>query len=261
MRDKLVRVPSAIKMMMLIIILMSLLPQSVAAQGASVRVLSSVGLRGVLDKMIPEWQRQLGHPIEVRFDTSTALKAQISAGQGFDLVVLPSGLVDALVKEGKVSADKRAEIARAGIGIGIRAGSPKPDISTPEALKRVLLDAKTVTYPQNGASRSNIENIFDQLEITKEVGLKTIFPKGEGRSQASVAEGEVELVITLISEIVPVRGIELLGPLPAGLQHYVSFTAGVSKDSPNATVAQALIKCMSDPSMHPALIAAGLEPR
>jgi molybdate transport system substrate-binding protein len=247
--------------LILVALLVALFPHEAAAQAAPVQVISSVGLRSVVKKMLPQWEQEIGHPIEVRFGASAELKAQILAGQEFDLALLPAGLVDELVKEGKILAADRREIARAGIGIGIRASSLKPSIDTPEALKRVLLDAKSVTYAEKGASKADIEEMFDRLGISNEVRSKTIFQKGEGQAQASVAEGRVELVITLISEILPVQGVDLLGPLPPELQQYLSFTTGISTSSSSAAPAKILIERISDPSMAPLFKSAGLEPR
>jgi molybdate transport system substrate-binding protein len=247
-----------VALLMVRIGLVFLFPPDVAAQTTNVHVLSSVGLKGVIDEMLPKWERVIGRRIEVQFSAAAAIKQRIDAGEEFDVAILPTGLIDALVKEGKISDGTRVEIARAGIGIGVRSGAPKPDIGTPEKLKQVLISAKSITYPANGASRSSIENMFEHLGIANEIRLKTIFPNEEGGPQASVAAGNADLVITLVSEIVSSRGIELIGPLPAELQSYIVFSAGVGTNVSNAEAAKALIKLISDPLMAPAFQAKGL---
>jgi molybdate transport system substrate-binding protein len=238
--------------------LIFLFPRDVAAQATRVQVLSSVAFKGIIDETLPQWERVIGQPIEVEFNAAVATKMKIDAGEEFDVAILPTGLIDDLVKKGKISGGTRLEIARAPIGIGIRAGAPKPDIGTPEKLKRVLINAKSIAYPENGVSRSSIEKMFERLGIANEVRPKIIFPKGQGGLQATIAAGNAELVITLISEILPLRQIELLGPLPAELQNYIIFSAGVGAKSPNTEAAKALIKLISDPIMAPAFRANGL---
>jgi molybdate transport system substrate-binding protein len=256
MKARLVTVAAAVVGIALVI----LPPPEAVGQPATVRVLCSAGLKVVVEGKVLQWERLIGHPINVQFNTSVALKAKIDNGEGFDLAILPTRLIDELVKEDKISTGTHMEIARAGIGLGIRAGASKPDVSTPERLKRVLLNAKSITYPENGASRASIEKMFKSLGIVDEVGPKVMFQNGEGRSQASVAEGRVELVITLISEILPIQGVELLGPLPPELQTYISFTAGVGTNSPDSAAAKALIQLISDPGMAPIFRSRGLEP-
>ena len=241
-------------------ILMFFFPTVAAAQASTIHVLSSVGLKAAIEEMRPQWERLIGHPIDVQFNAAAEIKAKIDGGEVFDLAILPTGLIDDLTKQGKVSDGTHVKIAGAGIGLGVRAGGPKPDISTAEALKRTLLNAKSITYPANGASRTYIEKMFERLGIANEVEPKITFQKGEGGAQESVAQGKTELVITLISEILPVQGVELVGPLPAELQHYLTFTAGVSTNSTNPALANALIELISAPAMDSTFKAKGLEP-
>jgi molybdate transport system substrate-binding protein len=241
-------------------ILMFLSPRVAAAQASTVHVLSSVGLKVVIDEMRPQWERLIGHPIDLEFNAAAAIQAKIDGGEVFDFAILPTGLIDVLTKQGKISDGTRVEIAGAGIGVGMRAGGPRPDISTSEALKRALLNAKSITYPENGASRNYIEKMFERLGIANQVEPKIIFQKGKGGAQESVADGKMELVITLISEILPVQGLELVGPLPAQLQHYITFTAGISTNSTNPAAAKALIELISARTMDSAFKAKGLEP-
>ena len=236
-----------------------LFAQEAAAQDAAVRVLASNGVKAVIQDIQAQCERAIGHPLALQFNSTASLKQRIDAGETFDAAILTSEAIDALVKERKIAGGTRAEVARCGIGVGIRAGAPKPDIGTPEALKQTLRNAKSIAYAQDGASRVYIEKMFARLGIAADVKPKTILLQGSGPATASVAAGQAELVMTLVSEILPARGIELLGPLPAQLQNYVNFAAGASQA--NNKTAQALIAFLKGPTAAPAFKARGLEPR
>jgi molybdate transport system substrate-binding protein len=235
-------------------------PQRVAAQPGEVRVVSSNGMRAVMEELRPRFEQAIGHPIAIEFSSAAALKKKIEAGEPFDFAVLTPEGIDDLIKQGKIAAGARADIARCGVGVGIRAGAPRPDISTPDALKRVLLSAKSITYAKDGASRILADKAFERLGIADILKPKIILGQG-GETQTSVAEGKVELVLTLISEILPVPGIELLGPLPADVQGYVSFAGGVATNARNSESGKALLKLLSGPSAAPVIKAKGMEPR
>ena len=145
--------------------------------------------------------------------------------------------------------------------MGIRAGAAKPDIRTSEALKQTLLKAKSITYAEDGASRAYIVKMLDRFGITAEIGRKTILEQGSTKATARVADGQAEIVLTLTSEILPAKGVQLLGPLPADVQSYVSFSAGIAANSKNAEASQALIKFLKSPATAPTLKAKGMEPR
>lgn len=232
---------------------------SAQRQTAEVRVLASNGVKAVIESVLPQAERTVGHPLAVQFDTSEALKGKIEAGDAFDVVILTSEVVGDLIKAGKLTGDSRAEICRAGIGIGIRAGAPKPGIGTPEALKRTLLDAKSITYAEDGASRPYVEKMIESLGIARDVKSKIVLQQGSARTTASVANGQAEFVITLSSEILPVRGIELLGPLPSEFQHYVGFAAGIGAQSKNEEAAGKLIGFLASPAVAPVFKAKGME--
>ena len=236
------------------------LAQEGTAQTADVRVLASNGVKAVMEALVPQAERAIGHPLAIQFNTSASLKQRIEGGEAFDVAVMTSDLIDDLLKQGKITAGTSAGVARSGIGVGIRTGAPKPDISTPESLKRTLLNARAITYAQDGASRVHILEMLDRFGITEAVKSKTILEQGSIRSTARVADGDAELVLTLVSEILPIKGIELAGPLPGELQTYVSLSAGVGAKAKNAAAAKALVKFLSSPAIAPTLKAKGMEP-
>jgi len=250
----------ATAMAMMIIGIVFLFAEVAAAQAPAVRVLASNGVQGALNEIIPQCERAIGHPLAVEFGTTATLRPRIESGEAFDFTVLTSEAIDALVKEGKVAADSRANAARVGIGIGIRAGAAKPDVSTPEALKKALLNAKSITYAAAGASRPPTDKMLDRMGIADALKSKTLLLAGAEETTAAVRDGKAEILITLISEIVSAKGLELAGPLPDEFQTYIGFAAGVSPSAKNAEAAKAAVKYLTGPKAAAAYKAKGMEP-
>lgn len=238
--------------------MISLCAQVAAAQTAPVRVLASNGVKAVIDELRPQCERAAGRPLALQYGSTASLRQKIDAGEAFDVLVLTTAAIDDLIKQGK-AAGPSAGVARAGIGIGIRSGVAKPDIRTAEAIKQTLLNAKSITYVQDGASRVYIEKMIADLGITDRVKPKTMLQSGIEQTAASVAEGKAELWITLISEILPVKGLALIGPLPAQFQNYVNFAAAVGAKTANAAAGKAFIDCLTAPAAEAAFKAKGLE--
>jgi len=233
---------------------------SLLAQPASIRVLVSNGVRAVVEDLQPQCEKTIGHPLAIEYSAAALLKQNVDAGEQFDVAFLTTEVTDELIKEGKVTAESRVDLGRVGVGIGIRAGAPKPDISSPDALKRTLLNAKSITYAKDGAARKLIEKIYDRLGITNEVQPKIMLQSVPGRPQTAVADGQAEMVMTLISEILPVKEVELVGQVPKELQSYVSFRGGVSADTKNAEASRAVVKFFTSSKAAAAYRARGLEP-
>jgi molybdate transport system substrate-binding protein len=145
--------------------------------------------------------------------------------------------------------------------VGIRVGTPKPDISSLPAMKQTLLNVKSVTYTMSGASRPHIEKMYDRLGIAKEMAPKVILQEMPGRAERVVAEGGADMVITLVSEILPTPGVQLVGPLPGELQNYISFAGGVGSKATDPAAAKALLTFLSSPGVASAYKAKGMEPR
>ena len=235
----------------------------VAAHAAEIKVLSTVALKAALDEdLLPQFARSAENKVTIKYDAAAALKKQIDGGETFDVAILVPGLVDDLIKQGKIETASRTNLARVGVGVAIRAGAPKPDISTAEAFKRTLLNAKSVSYGDpalGGASSIYFANLLQKLGIAEEMKARTkLTASGEGAK--AVADGQAEIGIGQISEIVPVRGAELLGPFPGELQVYTTFTAGVAANAKDAAAATALIKFLATPGAAQVLKARGLDP-
>jgi molybdate transport system substrate-binding protein len=153
------------------------------------------------------------------------------------------------------------DLARCGIGIGIRTGASKPDIKTPETLKQALLKVKAVSYAQDGASRGSVEKMFARMGIADQMKAKTVLDQGSVRAAGHVVSGDADFVLTLVSEILPIKGIELLGSLPEEYQGYVSFSAGVATKAQNPDAAKAFLKFLAAPTNAATYKAKGMEPR
>ena len=233
---------------------------SAAAQNAPVHVLVSNGVKAVIEDLQKQAEGAVKRPLAIEYGTSSVIKGQIENGSAFDVAILTSDVIDDLARAGKIDPGTRMEIARCGIGIGVRSGAPKPDIKTTDALKKTLLAAKSITYAQDGASRTYILQMFEKLGITEAMKPKTILEKGSVASNARVAEGSAEMILTLVSEILPAKGVQLVGPLPEPVQHYVVFTVGSSKSSKNIDAGKALAKFLSGPAVEGVLKVKGMQP-
>jgi molybdate transport system substrate-binding protein len=236
-----------------------LFSQVAAAQTSEVRVLASNGIKAVVEDLLPQSEHAIGHTISVQYRPTVALKQEIDAGEPFDVVIVTVESIAQLSKEGKTVGGEGTPISRVGVGIGIRKGAPRPDISTPEALKRAMLGAKAIAYGSIGASTPYILRMFDTLGIADTMKAKTLLFDTSDGTNGAVAEGKADFGITLVSEILPVKSIELLGPFPDAFQGYVRFSAAVSANAKNPEAAAALIKFLAGPAALPSIKARGMQ--
>lgn len=234
-------------------------PRGTAAQTSEVRVLASNGIKAVVEDLLPQAQRTIGLTISVQYRPTAALKQEIDAGEPFDVVIVTAESIAQLSKEGKTSGGEGTPISRVGVGIGIRKGAPRPDISTPEALKRALLGVKAIAYGPSGASFPYITRMLDTLGIVDTMKARTLFFDTSDGTNGAVADGKADFGITLVSEILPVKGIELLGPFPDEFQGYVRFSAAVSANTRNSAAASALIKFLAGPDAAASIKARGMQ--
>ena len=167
-------------------------------------------------------------------------------------------MADDLIKQGKILAATRTDVARGGIGIAVRAGAPKPDIGSVEALKRALLDAKSITYAREGGSGIYFAGLLERLGMAEAMRAKTKF--GTGNVAELVARGDAEMAVQLITELIAVRGVELVGPLPAEVQNYIVLTAGVGAQAKEPGLAKAFLQFLTAPAAVPVIKSKGLEP-
>jgi molybdate transport system substrate-binding protein len=236
-----------------------LFSQVAVAQTSEVRVLASNGIKAVVEDLHAQSEHAIGHTISVQYRPTAALKQEIDAGEPFDVVIVTVESIAQLSKEGKTVGGEGTPISRVGVGIGIRKGAPRPDISTPEAIKRAMLGAKAVAYGSVGASTPYITRMFDTLGIADAMKAKTLLFDTSDGTNGAVAEGKADFGITLVSEILPVTSLELLGPFPDAFQGYVRFSAAVSAGAKNPEAAGALIKFLAGPEALPSIKARGMQ--
>ena len=231
-----------------------------SVRAAEIKVLASNGVREAMNELAPAFERATGNKLVISFGLAAALKRQIEAGEAFDLAILPTAAIDDLIKQGKVDTGARAAIARSGVGIGIRKGAARPDIRTPEALKRTLLSAKSITWAKEGQSGIYFASLLERIGIAEQVKPKVV-PASSGVEVGKlVAGGQVQLGVILVNELMAAPGVEVLGPLPAELQNYTVFHAGVGVGSKDSSAAKALIKFLTTPAAGAVFKAKGQEP-
>lgn len=226
-------------------------------QAAAIKVLASTAVKTTLEELGPQFEKATGNKVEIEFAPAAVLKAKIDQGTAFDVAILTAPVTDGLAAEGKIDTT-RTTIAHSGIGVAIHRGAAKPDISTTEAFKRTLLNAKSVGFTAAGATGAYLKTLFEKLGIADE--LKPKLKPLQGAAGEAAATGEIEIGMTQISEILPYANAELVGPLPADVQSYTYFSAAVSAASKEADVARAFIKFLAAPAALAVIKAKGMEP-
>ncbi|TMH06433.1 MAG: ABC transporter substrate-binding protein [Betaproteobacteria bacterium] len=226
---------------------------------AEIQVIASSAFREVYLELVPQFEQMHKHKVVASFSSSPDIMKRAKAGESADLFILASSSVDELIKLGKVVPSSRVDLAKSGVGIAVRAGAPKPDISSSDAVKRALLAAKSIGY-SGGASGAYITELFQRMGIADELKPKLRqaplgVPVGE-----LIARGEVEIGFHQMSELLPVAGIDILGPLPADIQQFTVFSAGVSTGAKTPDAAKELVKFLTAPGATPLIRKKGMEP-
>ena len=237
-----------------------LLVQGHPTQAAEIKVLSVVALKSSLDVLGPQFEQATGHKLAMSYATSSELIRKFDAGETFDAALVWPAMIDRLIKEGKVAAETRAGIARVAIGMAVKKGAPKPDISTVDAFKRTLGNAKTISHSAEGASGVYLKTLFERLGIAAEIQPKLRPMPGGSLVVGPVVRGEVDLAIITTPYIVLEPGADMVGLLPEELQEYVIYTGGVSVAAKQTDAAKALIKHLTSLTAAEVLKSQGLDP-
>jgi len=233
-----------------------------AAESAELKVLSAIGIQAVMEDLGPKFERATGHKLAITFANAGTTLKRIQDGETADVVITSQPGIESFVKDGKAVAGNVTIVARSGIGLAVRSGAPKPDISSPEALKRTLLAAKSIAYsnPAGGASSGiHFATVLDRLGIANEMKSKTIFPKS-GPVGVLVANGEAELGVQQIQELMSVAGIEIIGPLPGDLQDTIIFSAAIMASARDTEASRSLVNFLRTPQATAVINAKGMEP-
>jgi len=231
------------------------------ARAAEIKLLTAGAMRSVVDALVPEFEKRSGRKVTVDNATAGVLAKRIEGGEAFDAVIITAAVIDGLIGNGRLAPGSRVALAKVGMGVVVKAGVPLPEIGTVDAFKRALLAAKSVAYidpKAGGTSGSYFETLIARLGIADDIKPKARLKDG-GHVADLVASGEAELGVHVISEIVPVAGVVLVGPLPAEIQHTTLYVAGVASAAKDGEGASALIAFLAGPAAGPILKAKGME--
>jgi molybdate transport system substrate-binding protein len=228
------------------------------AQAAEIKVLGALGMKAILEDLGTKFERATRHKLAITFLPLGATLKLVQSGETADVVIIPQQGMDGFVKDGKVISSSVRVLARSGMVVAVRKGAPRPDISSPEALKRTLLAARSITYGR-GAGSEHFEKVLERLGIASEVKPKIV--RGEpGDTGVRVANGEAEIGVTLLSVLTPVAGIEIVGPLPGDLQDTLVFAAAIMAGAKDPAASKALIDFLRTPEAAKVIKANGMEP-
>jgi molybdate transport system substrate-binding protein len=222
-----------------------------------IKVLSGGAMRTLMIEIVPLFERTGGTKVEIEFRLTSVLQKEIKDGAAFDIALLPRPEIDELVKEGKIAAAATKDVTRSAVGLVVRAGAPKPDIATVAAFRRALLAARSIAY-SDGPSGAYIAALLGRLGIAGEMKSKTKLTSGPVAKL--VASGEAEIGMQQIVAILPIKGAELVGPLPSELQNVIVYAAGIATRAREPVAARAFIGFMTAPDALRLIRARGMEP-
>jgi molybdate transport system substrate-binding protein len=223
----------------------------------TIKILSGGAMRSLMMEVVPLFERASGTKVEIEFRLTSVLKKEIEDGAAFDIALLPRPELDALVQAGKIAEGATADVTRSAVGLAVRAGAPKPDIGTVAAFKGVLLNAKSIAY-SDGPSGAYIAGLLEKLGIAEDIKPKTKLTSGPVAEL--VASGDAEIGLQQIVAILPVKGAELVGPLPRELQNVIIYAAGLAAGGAEPSAARAFVAFTKTPQAERLIRLKGMEP-
>jgi molybdate transport system substrate-binding protein len=229
------------------------------AQAGEIVVLSTISAREALIELVPEFERAGGHKVNITYAGGSGLADRIRHGTSGDLFIGPEEFSGPLIEEGSLLAGTRVAFARSSTALAVRAGAPKPDIGSPESLKRALLAARSVSY-SGGASGMHFARVLERLGIADAIAAKRVAARPGELIGAVVARGDAEIGVQQVSELLPVPGIEIIGPLPQELQQTITYGATAFPQSMQREAAQAFVRFLRSEAAHAVLRGKGLDP-
>lgn len=225
---------------------------------SEIKVMASAAFKEAYLELVPEFERTTGHKVVTIWVPSVQMMRRLKGGETVDLVIMSAASLDELIKCGMIAPGNRFDLAKSGVGIAVKAGAAKPDISSGEAIKRAVLAAKSIIY-STGPSGIYLAGLFQRMGIADQIRHKIKQVQGEPAG-ASVARGEAEIGFQQVSELLPVPGIDILGPLPADVQQITVFSAGLHVGATAPDAARALVKFLTAPAAAPVIRKKGMEP-
>lgn len=229
------------------------------AHAVEIKLICIPAWKASFESLLPEFERATGHKVTVRYAIFPDQKQPIEAGD-FDVAFFARPQIDDLNKQGKTVAATTTDIARTSIGVAVKTGAPKPDVSSEEAFKRTLIAAKSITYTKQSQTGVYLTRRLEGLGVMDAIKDKLILQPGGAMTTPAVARGEAELGIVLVSDILGTPGVDLVAPLPASLQNYVTQTAAVGAMAKQPAPAAALIKYLATPAVGAVFKAKGFDP-
>ena len=231
------------------------------AAAAEVRVLSAGAMKTMVTELSEGFQKETGHTVVITADTGGGLRKRVEGGEKADVLIAPDAVMDTLTKSNHVVTDSRRDLARTAVGVAVREGAPKPDVSTVDAFKRAVLEAKSIVYldPASGATSGiHVANVLKQLGLADAIKDKVVLWKG-GYAAEAVASGKADLCLHQISEILPVKGVTLVGPMPAEINKVTVYTSALLTGAPTPDAGRAFLAYLGRPEFRPKFAAAGLD--
>lgn len=240
-----------------------LFAQAGLVSAAEIKVFATVGVKSVLEEIIPKFEKATGNKVAITWSTAALLMKRVQAGEQADALILIKGNIETLQKEGKIVPGTDVIFTKSIFAVGIKAGAPKPDISTPEAFKKALLASKAVSYTNpasGGASGVYTAKQIEKMGITEQIKGKTKHPPSGGFSGSLLVDGQADIAINSKPELLSVPGVEVVGPLPGDMAFTVIYDAGVQTGAAQADAAKALVKYLMTPEAQAVLKAKGFDP-
>jgi molybdate transport system substrate-binding protein len=232
---------------------------SYAVSASEIKVLASGATKEVIDEILPTFEKSSGHKVVIAFTGTANIKKRIAAGEVYDLVIVGGPVIDTFIQQGNIATGSRSDLMKSGVGVAVRSGAPKPDIGSSEALKEMLLSAKSIGY-SSGPSGDYVVSLVVRMGIADQVKPRMKQVPSGMRISSMIESGEVEIGFQQISELIHEKGIDYLGPLPAELQKITVFSAGLHTGAKEPEAAKALVKTLTGPASATVIRAHGMEP-
>ena len=229
------------------------------ASAAEIKVLSTQATEQAYRELVPQFERATGHKVTTIFTGTLDADKRLAAGEAYDLLIMSGPSIDEHVKDGKLIAGSRVDLAKSGVGVGVKAGAPKPDIRTIEALRKTILAAKSIGY-STGPSGMYVMKLFQRLGVADQVKPKLKQTATGVFVGSIIASGDVELGFQQVSELGQYPGVDFVGPLPAEVQEMTVFSTGIIRNAKQADAARALVRFLTKPEAAPAFTKRGLQP-
>jgi molybdate transport system substrate-binding protein len=255
---------AAFKVLVVLVSVLLLISLVSAAEGTEIRVFIGLAFSPALRDLAPEFERATGNKIVTvsgasMGETPEAIPNRLQRGEPADVVIMVGDALDKVIEQGKVLPDTRVDLARSGIAMAVRAGAPKPDISSVDSFKRTLLAAKSIAYSDSASGVYLSTELFPRLGIADQIKGKSRMISTEPVGKV-IARGEAEIGFQQMSELLPVPGIDIVGSLPPAIQKITVFSAGIVAGSKNQEAAKALLRYLTSPSAAPFITKTGMEP-